>query len=79
MGLPASDATPIFPIIVGDEEKARRAGEELLRRGVFIPCIRYPTVARGAARLRLTVMAGHTDADLDYAAACIAKALRLGR
>ncbi|MFC4678526.1 8-amino-7-oxononanoate synthase [Desulfovibrio legallii] len=79
LGLPASDATPIFPIIVGDEEKARRAGEELLRRGVFIPCIRYPTVARGAARLRLTVMAGHTDADLDYAAACIAKALRLGR
>jgi 7-keto-8-aminopelargonate synthetase-like enzyme len=75
LGLPAAADTPIFPILVGDEEKARRAGAALLRMGVFIPCIRYPTVARGAARLRLTVMAAHTEADLNYAAACIAKAL----
>ena len=75
LGLPVTGTTPIIPIMVGDEEAARRASERLLNMGVFIPCIRYPTVARGAARLRLTVMAGHTDEDLDYAASCIAKAL----
>jgi 7-keto-8-aminopelargonate synthetase-like enzyme len=36
----------------------------LLERGIFIPAIRYPTVARGKARLRLTLSAAHTDADL---------------
>lgn len=76
LGLPATGETPIIPIMVGDEEKARRAAEALLGKGVFIPCIRYPTVARGAARLRLTVMAGHTPDDLDYAAASIAETLR---
>ncbi len=33
-------------------------------RGIFIPAIRYPTVARGQARLRLTLTAAHTPADL---------------
>jgi 7-keto-8-aminopelargonate synthetase-like enzyme len=36
----------------------------LRRRGIFIPAIRYPTVARGSARLRLTLTAAHTEVDL---------------
>jgi 7-keto-8-aminopelargonate synthetase-like enzyme len=36
----------------------------LLDQGVFIPAIRYPTVARGSARLRLTLSAEHTADDL---------------
>jgi 7-keto-8-aminopelargonate synthetase-like enzyme len=34
--------------------------QQLFERGFFVPAIRYPTVARGAARLRLTVTASHT-------------------
>lgn len=52
----------IIPLIVGDEERATDLSARLLEEGVLIPAIRYPTVARGAARLRLTASAAH-DAD----------------
>jgi 7-keto-8-aminopelargonate synthetase-like enzyme len=54
----------IIPILVGEEGKAVEAAAALRERGIFIPAIRYPTVARGQARLRLTLSAAHTDADL---------------
>jgi 8-amino-7-oxononanoate synthase len=54
----------IIPIMLGAESKAVEAAAALRERGIFIPAIRYPTVARGKARLRLTVSAAHTDADL---------------
>jgi 7-keto-8-aminopelargonate synthetase-like enzyme len=54
----------IFPLMVGDETEAVRIAGALRKRGIFIPAIRYPTVARGEARLRLTVSASHTRADV---------------
>jgi 8-amino-7-oxononanoate synthase len=54
----------IIPIMLGAESKAVEAASALRERGIFIPAIRYPTVARGKARLRLTLSAAHTDADL---------------
>ncbi|HKX62094.1 MAG TPA: aminotransferase class I/II-fold pyridoxal phosphate-dependent enzyme, partial [Verrucomicrobiae bacterium] len=36
----------------------------LREQGVFVPAIRYPTVARGEARLRLTVTASHSPEDI---------------
>ncbi|MDD4700841.1 MAG: 8-amino-7-oxononanoate synthase [Desulfovibrio sp.] len=74
-GMDIHGQSPIVPIMVGDEAKAAQAAEALLALGVFAPCIRYPTVPRGMARLRLTVMATHTREDLDYAATCLKKAL----
>lgn len=56
--------TPILPIMVGDEGKALRLSENLLKRGVLLQAIRYPTVPRGAARLRLTVNLSHTKGDI---------------
>jgi 7-keto-8-aminopelargonate synthetase-like enzyme len=50
--------------MLGAESKAVEAANALRERGIFIPAIRYPTVARGQARLRLTLSAAHTDADL---------------
>lgn len=55
----------ILPILVGEEAKAVSLAAALRERGVFIPAIRYPAVARGSARLRITVTAAHTAADLD--------------
>lgn len=52
--------SPIVPVMFGAEEKALAASKELFERGFFVPAIRYPTVAKGAARLRLTVSATHT-------------------
>jgi 7-keto-8-aminopelargonate synthetase-like enzyme len=54
----------IIPLMIGDETEAMQAAAVLREQGIFIPAIRYPTVARGAARLRLTVTATHTQADI---------------
>ena len=40
------------------------AGEYLRGEGFLVPAIRYPTVARGAARLRVTLSAAHTEQDI---------------
>ena len=54
----------IIPLVIGDEVKAVETAAALREKGIFIPAIRYPTVARGQARLRLTVSAAHAAADV---------------
>jgi len=54
----------IIPIMIGDEAAAMDIARRLREQGVFIPAIRFPTVARGGARLRLTLGAAHTPADV---------------
>ena len=65
----------IIPIIIGDEAKALRISETLQNEGVLIPAIRYPTVAKGQARLRASLMATHTQEELAQAAKEIAEVL----
>jgi 8-amino-7-oxononanoate synthase len=60
-----SDSSPIIPIILGSEEKALNFSNKLLEKGVLIPAVRYPTVAKGKARLRLTVSAAHSKEDIN--------------
>ena len=50
----------IVPWIVGNEKAAIEAASTLQREGFFVPAIRYPTVAKGSARLRISVTAAHT-------------------
>ncbi|HTR40287.1 MAG TPA: 8-amino-7-oxononanoate synthase [Pseudomonadales bacterium] len=54
----------IIPILVGDEKKAMKTAEKLNEQGFFVPAIRYPSVARGAARLRVTLTAAHSPEDI---------------
>jgi 8-amino-7-oxononanoate synthase len=61
----------ILPIIIGDESKAVTAATELREQGIFVPAIRYPTVARGKARLRVTLMAAHSSEDVTQLAAAL--------
>ena len=56
--------TAIIPVLIGDETMAMDIAARLREQGVYIPAIRYPTVARGQARLRLTLSAAHTPADV---------------
>lgn len=64
-GLPPSAVrAPIVPVIVGEEARAMAMSGALREAGVFVPAIRFPTVARGEARLRFTVSAEHTGEDL---------------
>jgi 8-amino-7-oxononanoate synthase len=54
----------IVPLIVGEETRAVQMAGALRDAGLLLPAIRYPTVARGEARLRLTVTAAHTPEDI---------------
>jgi 8-amino-7-oxononanoate synthase len=58
-GLRAPAQSAIFPVILGGEELALEASRTLLEQGFLVPAIRYPTVARNSARLRITVTAAH--------------------
>ena len=61
----------IVPLMVGDETAAVALADTLRASGIFIPAIRYPTVARGMARLRVTLSAGHTVEDVTGAVAAL--------
>lgn len=66
----------IIPVIIGDEAAALNASAKLLERGYMIPAIRYPTVAKGQARLRASLMATHTHEELERAAKAIAQVIK---
>jgi 8-amino-7-oxononanoate synthase len=54
----------ISPVVIGDETAAVEVAAGLRQRGIFVPAIRYPSVARGQARLRITLSASHTHTDI---------------
>ena len=66
--------TQILPVVLGSPQRATRVAEALLTEGVFAPAIRPPAVPAGTSRLRLTVMATHTDAEIGQAIEGFAKA-----
>ena len=75
-GVPARTESAIVPVIVGDERKAMEIAARLEREGFLVPAIRYPTVAKGAARLRVSLSAASSDEDIRALAAAIARNLR---
>lgn len=57
--------TPIQPLVVGDNAAATELAATLKAQGLLVPAIRTPTVPLGTARLRITLSAAHSDADVD--------------
>lgn len=66
IGLSLVDSpTPIQPIMVGDSDRALRLSQMLRERGLLVTAIRPPTVPAGSARLRVTLSAAHSVAQLE--------------
>jgi glycine C-acetyltransferase len=59
--------TPITPIMLGEAPLAQAFSRRLFEEGVFAMAIGYPTVPKGAARIRVMPSAAHTREDLDFA------------
>ena len=63
--------TPIIPLVIGDSDKALRAGTRLFTDGIYAAAIRPPTVAENTSRIRMTLMATHSDEDIDAVIAAL--------
>jgi 8-amino-7-oxononanoate synthase len=55
----------IIPVVIGDEKKCLYISSRLLEKGLFVPPVRFPTVAKGAARLRISLSAKQSDLDIE--------------
>ncbi|WP_010485950.1 8-amino-7-oxononanoate synthase [Pseudomonas sp. S9] len=74
LGLQLMDsATPIQPIVIGDSGRAMRLSERLRERGILVTAIRPPTVPAGSARLRVTLSAAHSTAQVDLLLSALAE------
>ncbi|WP_412674781.1 8-amino-7-oxononanoate synthase [Aneurinibacillus thermoaerophilus] len=72
--------TPIVAVMIGEAEKAVRFSARLEEEGVFAPAIRPPTVPQGSSRIRVTLMATHTQSEIDQVLTCfekVGKAMRI--
>jgi 8-amino-7-oxononanoate synthase len=66
LGLPLmNSATAIQPIVFGDAAAALQASDALLKHGLLVTAIRPPTVPAGTARLRITLSAAHSEAEIN--------------
>lgn len=75
LGVPA--VSPIIPLVVGSEATALHLSRQLLSAGFHVPAIRPPTVPEGTSRLRVSLSAGHSVAQVE--ALCDAVQEALGR
>ena len=74
IGLELMDSpTPIQPIVIGDSAKALRLSRMLRERGLLVTAIRPPTVPAGSARLRVTLSAAHSEAQVQLLLNALAK------
>ena len=62
--MPLPNGSAIHLLQIGSEQAAVDLSRSLQSEGFLVPAIRYPTVAKGAARLRITVTALHSDAEI---------------
>jgi len=74
-GIDVQTDSAIVPIIVGDERRAVEVAKALEEKGFMMSAIRYPTVAKGAARLRVAISSSHSRSQLSSAAQAIAASM----
>jgi 8-amino-7-oxononanoate synthase len=75
----APSTTHVVPVVIGDNATTMAIGERLLARGFYAQGIRWPSVPEGTARLRVTPMATHEEAEIDAFAAALAEEIRDAR
>jgi 8-amino-7-oxononanoate synthase len=77
LGLAVTDSeSPIQAVILGEPRRALDASAVLAHHGLWVAAIRPPTVPPGTSRLRITLSAAHTDADVDRLLAALAQIAR---
>ncbi|HMC15845.1 MAG TPA: aminotransferase class I/II-fold pyridoxal phosphate-dependent enzyme, partial [Albitalea sp.] len=65
--------TPIQPLVIGDNAAALARMADLWALGLWVPAIRPPTVPAGTARLRISLSAAHSEADVQRLIAALSR------
>lgn len=73
MKIEAEPSSAIIPIAVGDSQHALEISAKLKDQGMIIPAVRFPTVPRNTARLRVTISAAHQQAQIESLAKALLK------
>ena len=76
IGFEINSTTHIIPIVIGNEKKAMEFGKFLMDNGIFVQPIRYPTVPKNQARLRISVTAWLSDKDIQSSLRIFEKSFR---
>ena len=71
--------TPIIPLLLGENEAALAASRDLFEKGFLIPAIRFPTVPKDTARLRITLSAAHTPEQISQLCIILESAVAIAR
>ena len=58
------EKSPIIPLLIGSEKRALEVSKKLLRQHFFVQAIRYPTVKRNEARLRISLNTNHNQEEI---------------
>jgi 8-amino-7-oxononanoate synthase len=75
--VPIGDSnSQVIPIMVRDDTRILKMGEDLLREGVFINPVKYPAVGKNKSRFRMSVSAAHTREELEEGADKIVRVLK---
>ena len=76
IGFLTTSTSQIIPIIIGNEKKAVEFSKFLMNQGIFAQAIRYPTVKKDQARIRISISGWLSEKEIDYAIQILEKAKR---
>ena len=76
VGFKTTSTSQIIPIIIGDEKKAMDFSKFLKSEGIFAQAIRYPTVKKNQARIRISITGWLSEKDIEYSIKILEKAKR---
>ncbi|MEO9171082.1 MAG: aminotransferase class I/II-fold pyridoxal phosphate-dependent enzyme [Candidatus Baltobacteraceae bacterium] len=72
-----SNPSPIVPVVLGSEERAMRVSEALLKKKLYAPAVRPPTVPEGSSRLRCSLRSDHVLEQIDLLVRGIAECIAI--
>ena len=76
IGFKTTSTSQIIPIIIGDEKKAMDFSKFLKNEGIFAQAIRYPTVKKNQARIRISITGWLSEKEIEYSIKILEKAKR---
>ena len=76
IGFTTRSSSQIIPIIIGNEKKAMDVSKFLRSKGIFAQAIRYPTVKKNQARIRISITGWLSEEEIEYSIQILEKAKR---